>query len=68
MSIGRGLGDARSVAFGPDGRIVACGAGKDVLIYDLGAYDEDVEWWIREVRARQESGDVDGKEAASGNR
>ncbi len=36
-------------AFSPDGRKLACCAGKDILIYDLHAYDEVIERWLREA-------------------
>lgn len=39
----------RSVAFSPDGRRLACVVGKDILIYDFHAYDEDIERWLREA-------------------
>lgn len=36
----------KAVAFGPDGRSITCSAGKDILIYDLHAYDPRVDLWL----------------------
>jgi WD40 repeat protein len=38
------------VAFTPEGQKLCCGAVvSDILIYDLHAYDEDIERWLREA-------------------
>jgi WD40 repeat protein len=46
--------DVLSVAFSPDGRTLACGVEKDVLIYDLEPPPECLEWWLREASARSQ--------------
>ena len=43
--------DVLSVSFRPDGRTLACGVEKDVLIYDLEPPQECLEWWLREAAA-----------------
>jgi len=37
------------IAFAPDGRTLASCVGKEIHIYDVHAYDEDIERWLREA-------------------
>ncbi len=42
-------GHVRAVAFADDGRSLVCGVGDDSYIFDLHAYDEQIERWLREA-------------------
>jgi WD40 repeat protein len=42
-------GDPRAVLFTPDGGSLICSDDQDILIYDLHAYDEQIERWLTEA-------------------
>jgi len=44
--------DVSGVVFGPHGRKLACAVGSEILIYDLHAYDEEIERWLKEAGVR----------------